>query len=69
MARQRRLQWQGWQACEVLKGLPEQRVIAQNGADGHREHRSTERCLCRGEAENAASYGRHGRRQTKTAPW
>jgi len=38
MARLGRLQWLGWQACEVVKGLPEQHVMAQNGAYGHGEH-------------------------------
>jgi len=30
----------GWDdtLAEVVKGLPEQRVIAQNGANGHGEH-------------------------------
>lgn len=31
----------GWHASEVVKGLPGQRVLSQNGADGHGEHRKS----------------------------
>ena len=31
----------GWHASEVLKGLPGQRVLSQNGADGHGERRKS----------------------------
>ena len=38
VARLGRFPWLGWQACEVVKLLPEQQVMAQNGANGHGEH-------------------------------
>ena len=40
-----------WQACEVLKGLPEQRVIADNGVNGHRKQCKLLRCMHRSGAE------------------
>jgi len=40
-------EWAEARAREVLKGLPGQRVLAQNGANGHGERRDRSLCVRR----------------------